>query len=112
MRILRPRVTNYMVPVHSRDPIGIAYEIALTNRDLRGTRSGATRIGWPSLGLRNDFKGYAAPPQLFVGYSATKVAGGALKGSPGGLPGTQAPPGYISPLLAAAATISSAQGSI
>jgi len=111
-KTIKPRVQTYAVPFHSRDPIGIATVTALQNLYQRGMsgQAGAVRIGWPALGLRNNFTGYAAPAQLFTGWNPAKVAAGSIVPTPGGLPGSQAPAGYLSPLLRQAAAISAMQG--
>jgi hypothetical protein len=111
-RIIKPRVCTYTVPFHDRDPIGIATVQALQGICQRGLngQTGTVRIGWPSIGLQNNFAGYVNPPQAFAGWNAHSVAGGSIKRTPGGLPGTQAPPGYLSPLLRQAMAVSAMQG--
>lgn len=106
-RVIQPKVIRYTTPVHAAHPISVGMSVALGNLYGRGIngQNGTIRYGYPDIGTRSKYQGYVNPPQLFTGWNPRTAAGGAIRRTPGGLPGTQAPPGYISPLLQAAATV-------
>ncbi len=112
MRRIVPRVDHYQVPVRAAAPqaIGLARGLAawMTRRDIRG--AGAVRYGYPQIGTRMKYAGYANPPQLFTGYDPRKVARGAFRGAPGALPSTSAPTNVLnSPLQRAMSTVTQQQ---
>lgn len=76
----------------------------LFGRGISGHR-GTIRYGYPQIGMRAKYQGYANPPQLFIGWNPHRVAGGAVRPHPGGLPGGQAPYTDIGPLLAAVSRV-------
>jgi hypothetical protein len=108
----RPRVDTYTVPVRAAAPqaIGIARALAfLFGGDVNG-RSGTVRFGYPQIGNREKYQGYANTPQLFTGYDPRKVAAGTFRGAPGALPSTTAPASLLNaPLQRAMATVTAAQ---
>jgi len=78
---MRPKVTTYAVPVHEAAPQAIAIARGLGwlhGKAIKGD-NGAVRYGWPAIGTRNNFTGYAFPPQIFTGYDPRRVAGGAVR---------------------------------
>jgi hypothetical protein len=108
---IAPHVDYYTTPVRAASPqsIGIARALArsFTAGALRGT--GAIRYGYPQIGSRNKFQGYANTPQLFTGYSPTKVAGGAFRGARPAIPSTSAPITMLNtPTMRAMATVTNA----
>lgn len=112
MRETRPVVDLYTVPVRAADPraISLARRIAgwFVARDING--AGSVRYGYPAIGMRWKYQGYANPPQLFTGHNARRVAGGTYRGKPGAYPSTSSPnPAAASPLSAAMATVTQYQ---
>lgn len=108
----QPEIQHYSVPVRAAAPQAIALARGLarafTQPSLRGT--GAVRYGYPGIGMREKFGGYANSPQLFLGYSPHKVAAGAFRGAPGALPSTSSPTSLLNnTLLRAVATITEQQ---
>jgi hypothetical protein len=90
---MRPRVDIYRTPVRAAAPqaIGLARALgALFGRGING-QTGTVLYGYPAIGDRAKFAGYANSPQLFIGYDPAKVAAGAFRGAPGGLPSTANP---------------------
>lgn len=69
--------------------------------------NGAVRYGAPGVwGNRSKYNGYAFPGQLFTGYSARRVATGAIRATPAGLPSTSSPDTLLSsPLSMAMRTV-------
>ena len=78
---------------------------ALHGRGIDG-QTGTVRYGYPQIGMRNKYQGYANPPQLFIGWNPQRVAGGAVRPHLAGLPGGQAPYTDVGPLLAAVSRVS------
>lgn len=112
MRTIRPRVDHYSTPVRAAAPQAIAMAVALGRRltapSLQGT--GSIIYGYPDIGTRTKYAGYADSPQLFLGYSPSKVAAGAFRGSPGALPSTSAPATLLnSPLQRSMAAVTDMQ---
>ncbi len=109
---MRPRAVIYRTVVRAAAPQAVATALGLGwlhGKAIRGD-AGAVRSGYPALGARNKYAGYAAPPQIFTGYSARRVAGGAVRAGGAGLPSANAPPTVLSsPLSAAMATVTSMQ---
>lgn len=107
MRIV-PGVLTYATRVRLPDPraIGLARGIGqLYGRGING-QAGTVRFGYPAIGTRTKFQGYANTPQLFRGYSPRKVAAGSFRGVPGSLPSTSNPSTLLnSPLQNAMATV-------
>jgi len=112
MKTTRPQVDVYRTPVRAAAPqaIGIARALgAMLGRGING-HTGTIRYGYPALGDRNKFAGYANTPQLFMGYDPMKVARGAFRGAPGALPSTSNPTTLLnSPLQASMATVTAGQ---
>ena len=112
---MRPRVLRYTVRVRAAAPQAVAIATGLAwlhGKAINGSPggNGAIRYGYPAIGTREKFQGYASPPQIFSGYTAKRVAGGAIRLTPAGLPSTSAPVSVLSsPLVRAMATVGSAQ---
>lgn len=109
MTTIRPRVLAYVTRVREPDPraVGLARMLgAFYGRGING-QTGSVRFGYPAIGTRAKFAGYANTPQLFRGYDPRKVAGGTFRGMPGQLPATSNPGtfGLNSPLQNAMATV-------
>lgn len=107
MRIFRPRVEHYSVPVRDAHPISIAMAGALGMLYGRGVdgRTGTVRYGYPAPGTQDKYGGYATPPQLFIGWNPARASAGAIRQGAESLPNTQAPAGYNSALLNLLATV-------
>lgn len=109
---MRPRVTVYRTPVRWAAPQAIAQAVGLGwlyGKAIAGD-NGAVRYGYPALGTRRKFTGYAFPPQIFLNYSARRVAAGAIRNKRGALPATNAPTSVLnSPLKKATATVTARQ---
>lgn len=109
---MKPRVTTYRTRVRWAAPQAIATAIGLGwlyGKAIRGD-NGAVRYGYPAMGDRNKFAGYAYPPQIFTGYTAKRVAAGAVRVNAAGLPGTKSPASLLnSPLKRATATVTARQ---
>lgn len=111
-RTIRPRVDHYQTPVRAAAPQAIALAVALARRITSPATRGAGTIkyGYPAIGTREKYAGYADTPQLFIGYSPSKVAAGAFRGAPGALPSTSTPTTLLnSPLQRAMATVTDQQ---
>lgn len=112
---MRPQVIEYRVPVHAAAPQAVALAVGLGwlhGKAINGSQdgNGFIRYGEPALGMRRKFTGYAFPPQIFTGYSARRVAGGAVRNQPASLPSTSTPDSLLrSPLQRAMATVGAAQ---
>lgn len=108
----KPRVDHYDVPVRAAAPqaIFIARALgAIFGRGING-HTGTVRYGYPGLGDRAKYGGYANTPQLFIGYDPKKVAAGAFRGAPGSLPSTSGPSTLLSsPLQRSMATVTAQQ---
>lgn len=109
----RPEVDLYQVKVRAAAPQAIAIARglgALFGRAINGRTNGAVRYGYPAIGTRAKYAGYAFPPQLFRGYDPRKVAAGAFRGAPGALPSTSSPTTLLNnPLQASMATVTTQQ---
>lgn len=107
-RLIKPKAERRVSIVPAIHPIAAAMMGALDARlaveDLAGG-SGTVRYGYPDIGTRDKYAGYVYPQQMFLGWNPAKVAAGNVVPTIGGLPGTQAPPGPISPMLQAAMTV-------
>lgn len=104
--LIQPRSLHYSTPVREAHPLAqrIASSLgALYGRGIDG-RTGTIRFGYPQIGMREKFQGYVFPPQMFIGWSPNRVAGGTIRPTLGQLPGSQAPYANTSPLLAAMLT--------
>lgn len=113
-RRIVPRTERVTITVREAHPIAsyMASALgALTGRDING-HTGTVRIGYPGADAnRSNFKGYASPQQMFLGWNPRRVAGGAIRPTRGSLPSTQAPPpDDNSALLSAVTTIGIGQG--
>ena len=109
---MRPRTTIYRTPVRWAAPQAIATALGLGwlyGKAIRGD-NGAIRYGYPTFGDRAKYTGYAYPPQLFVGYSARRVAAGAIRVNAAGLPSSKSPGSLLnSPLKRATSTVTAQQ---
>lgn len=87
--------------------IGIASALGWQQGRAIAGDNGATRIGYPAVsGTRAKYNGYAFPGQLFIGYTARRVAGGSIRLTPGALPSTSSPDTLLSsPLQMAMRTV-------
>jgi hypothetical protein len=107
-----PRTTTYRTPVRWAAPQAIAQATGLGwlfGKAIRGD-NGFVRYGYPALGTRAKFTGYAFPGQLFIGYTARRVAGGAIRVTPSGLPSTSSADSQLaSPLVQAMRTVTVGQ---
>lgn len=111
-RRIVPRVDHYSVPVRAVSPqaAGLARRLAALLTAPAVIGAGTVRYGYPAPGTRAKYAGYADTPQLFVGYSPRRVAGGTFRGAPGGLPATSGPVNWgNAPLMRSMATLSSMQ---
>ena len=103
------------VTVVVRDPHPVSQYMAsalgqLYGRAIRGD-NGAFRYGYPGLASNmTKFKGYVFPPQMFLGWNPRRVAGGAVRYSPGQLPATSPSDPGDNPLRSAVATINAGAG--
>lgn len=69
--------------------------------------NGAVVYGYPGMDTNvSAFKGYAAPQQMFTGYSPLRAAGGRVLLTPAQLPATSPPAAVDNPLMSAVETIS------
>ena len=105
----RPRKDTFLTKVRWASPQSIGQASALGwlyGKSIAGD-NGATRIGCPAVaGTRAKYNGYAFPGQLFIGYSARRVAGGSIRVTPAGLPSTSSPDTLLSsPLQMAMRTV-------
>lgn len=109
---MRPKVTTYRTPVRWAAPQAIALALGLGNLHGRGIRgqTGHITYGYPGLGTRAKFTGYVFPPQIFTGYSARRVAAGAIRSSPASMPSSKSPASLLnSPLKRATMTVTASQ---
>ncbi len=110
---MRPRVVTYHTPVRASAPQAVAIALGLGwlyGKAIRPGQNGTTRYGYPGIGQRNKYAGYVTPPQIFTGYSAARVAGGAIRATPAAYPSTTTPAAAAaSPLTRALATVGSSQ---
>jgi hypothetical protein len=109
---MRSQVIRRVITLRGIAPQTVALNLGLGRLYGRGINShnGAIRYGEPQIGSRNNFTGYAAPPQLFTGYSAKRVATGAIKPTQPALPSTTSPDTLLqSPLSRAMATVGARQ---
>ena len=107
-----PQSTTFRTKVRWAAPQAIAQARGLGwlfGKAIRGD-NGAVIYGYPALGTRQKFTGYAYPGQLFIGYSARRVAGGAIRVTPSGLPSTSSTVTQLSsPLVQAMRTVTVGQ---
>lgn len=90
--MISPRTEVYAVPVRAAHPLSVWIAGALGKlygRAVAGD-NGAVIIGAPGVNS-GKVTGYRNVPQVFTGYNPRRVAAGAVRNMPGGLPGTQAP---------------------
>jgi hypothetical protein len=109
---MRPRVAIFRTRVHAAAPQAVALVTGLARRDIPGIsgHSGARRYGYPAPGTRQKYAGYVNPPQLFTGYSAKRVAAGAIRATPPAIPTSTQPWSLTaSPLMQAMANVSAGQ---
>ncbi len=109
---MRPLVQRRAITIRGVAPQTIALNLGLGRLYGRGVdgHAGAVRYGEPAIGTRAKYQGYVFPPQLFTGYSAKRVAGGAIKPVTPALPSTTTPQSLLnSPLTRAMATVGARQ---
>lgn len=109
---MKPQVQTYTTRVRAAAPQAIAIAQGLGRLFIRGVdgQTGTVRYGYPAIGTRAKYQGYAFPPQLFRGYDPRKVARGAFRGTPGALPSTSSPTTLMNnPLQNAMATVTTQQ---
>lgn len=109
---MKPKVITYIVRVRAAAPQAVAIAAGLGQLYGRGIngRAGTVRYGYPGLSTqRAKYAGYVTPPQLFKGYTARRVAGGAIRRAGPRYPDTSAPVSAGSPLARAMATVSASQ---
>lgn len=110
----RQQVTDYRTRVRWANPASIAQAVGLGwlfGKAIAGD-NGAVRYGGPGdiQSNRTAFTGYAFPPQMFIGYSARRVAAGAIRNNHAGLPNSKSPASLLaSPLQRAMATVTAQQ---
>jgi hypothetical protein len=108
-----PRKTTYRTPVRWAAPQSIALARGLGwlyGKAINGTDNGTVRIGYPAIASRQKYAGYVFPAQLFIGYSARRVATGAIRLTPSGLPSTSSTASTLaSPLMQAMQNVTSGQ---
>jgi hypothetical protein len=107
-----PRSTTYRTRVRWAAPqaIAIARGLGWLHGKAIAGDNGQVIIGYPAIGTRQKFAGYAFPGQLFIGYSARRVAGGAIRVTPSGLPSTSSTASQLaSPLVQAMRTVTVGQ---
>lgn len=108
----KPGRSTFLTKVRWAAPqaIGQASALGYLHGKAISGDNGATRIGYPAIGLRSKYQGYGFPGQLFLGYTAGRVAGGAVRVNPGGLPATAGAQGQLaSPLAQAMRTVTIGQ---
>lgn len=109
---MRPQRIRRRITLNGVAPQTVALNLGLGRLYGHGInrRTGTIRYGQPAIGTRNNFTGYAFPPQLFTGYSAKRVATGAIRATPPALPSTTTPDTLLqSPLTRAMATVGARQ---
>lgn len=109
---MRPQTTVYRTPVRWAAPQAIAIARGLGwlhGKAIKGD-NGTIRIGYPAIYSREKYAGYAFPGQLFIGYTARRVAAGAIRVTPSGLPSTSSTAAQLaSPLAQAMRNVTSSQ---
>lgn len=107
-----PGKVTFRTTVRQAAPQAIGYASALGwlhGKAIKGD-NGHTLYGYPAIGMRAKYQGYAFPGQLFVGYSARRVATGAIRVNTGGLPSTASTASTLaSPLVMAMRTVTAGQ---
>ena len=107
-----PRRTTYRTPVRWAAPQAIAIARGLGwlhGRAIKGD-NGHITIGYPSIASRQKYAGYVFPGQLFIGYTARRVATGAIRVTPSGLPSTSSSASTLaSPLMQAMQNVTPGQ---
>jgi hypothetical protein len=107
-----PKVSNYRTPVRWAAPQAIAIARGLGwlhGKAIKGD-NGSILIGYPAIASRQKYAGYVFPGQLFIGYSARRVAAGAIRVTPNGLPSTSNTASTMSsPLVQAMANVTAGQ---
>jgi hypothetical protein len=109
---MRSQRLHRVITLRAIAPQAVALNLGLGRLYGRGIngRTGTVRYGAPAIGTRNNFTGYAFPPQLFSGYSAKRVAAGAIRVPTPALPSTTSPDSLLaSPLSRAMATVGARQ---
>src|SRR6266567_2355014 len=93
---MRPLVLTYRTRVRAAGPQAVAIATGLGwlhGKAINGSAggNGAIRYGRGPGDIqaqRTAFTGYVNPPQIFIGHSAKRVAAGAIRATPAGLPST------------------------
>jgi hypothetical protein len=110
---MRPRIATYRTRVWQAAPQAVAIVTGLARRDVAGIsgHTGTRRYGYPSQQTqRTKYAGYVNPPQMFIGYTAKRVAAGAIRATPPAIPTSTQPWSVTgSPLMQAMATVSAGQ---
>ncbi len=115
---MRPQVLTYRVRVRAAAPQAVAVASGLGwlyGKAVNGSAggNGAIRYGAGPGDIqaqRTGFTGYVFPPQIFTGHTARRVAGGAIRATPAGLPSTSGTDTLLgSPLARAMATVGARQ---
>jgi hypothetical protein len=107
-----PRTTNYRTPVRWAAPqaIAIARGLGWLHGKAIAGDNGRILIGYPAIASRAKYAGYVFPAQLFIGYNARRVAAGAIRVTPSGLPSTSnAASTLASPLVQAMSNVTAGQ---
>lgn len=109
---MNPRSTTFRTPVRWAAPQAIAIARGLGwlhGKAIKGD-NGTIRIGYPAIASREKYAGYVFPGQLFIGYTARRVAGGSIRVTPSGLPSTSSSASTLaSPLMQAMSTVTAGQ---
>jgi hypothetical protein len=109
---VNPQRTTYRTPVRWAAPQAIAIARGLGwlhGKAIKGDNGGIL-IGYPAIASREKYAGYVFPGQLFIGYSARRVAGGAIRVTPSGLPSTSSTAAQLaSPLAQAMRNVTTGQ---
>ncbi len=115
---MRPLVITYRTRVRAAAPQAVAIASGLGwlyGKAINGSAggNGAIRYGLGAGDIqaqRTSYPGYVFPPQIFTGHSAKRVAAGAIRNTPPGLPSTNVPDTVLgSPLARAMATVGARQ---
>lgn len=103
------RTVTVVKRIWAPHPVSVYMASALGNiygRAIAGF-NGAVVYGYPGLDTnKTNYQGYAAPQQMFMGWSPRRAAGGSILPTPSQLPATSPPATSDNPLLSAVAMIS------
>jgi hypothetical protein len=109
------RLRRRSVTVVLRDPHPVSVYQATALGQIYGRaiagHNGAFRYGTAGLASQmTSFKGYVAPPQMFIGWNPKRVAGGAIRVHPSQLPTTSPSDPTDNPLRNAVNAINAGSG--